>query len=145
MSSMIETAVALLDGRLADAERLAFDALAKLHPDSADAANTAAQIGIAWSWSGRDDDLLNGLDGFATDQPVAAHVRRALGDRCACSAGERDPRFDRFAADDFESLPWDQFRLAALAVAGAAAAGLARRAIGGGARGDPRALPRAAA
>ena len=30
--SMIETAVALLDGRLADAERLAFDALATLHP-----------------------------------------------------------------------------------------------------------------
>ena len=38
--------------------------------------------------------------------------------------GERDPRFDRFAADDFESLPWDQFRLAALAMAGTAAAGL---------------------
>ena len=58
--------------------------------------------------------------------------------------GERDPRFDRFAADDFESLPWDQFRLAALACAGTAAAALARRAVGGGARGDPRALPRTA-
>ena len=38
--------------------------------------------------------------------------------------GERDPRFDRFAADDFESLPWDGYRLGALAMAGAAAAGL---------------------
>ena len=33
-------------------------------------------------------------------------------------------RFDRLAADDFESLPWDQFRLAALARAGTAAAEL---------------------
>ena len=31
---MIETAVALLDGRLADAERLALDALANAHPGS---------------------------------------------------------------------------------------------------------------
>ena len=38
--------------------------------------------------------------------------------------GERDPRFDRFAADDFESLPWDWTRLVALALAGQAAAGL---------------------
>ena len=45
--STMETAVALLDGRLADAERLAFDALSKVHPDSAHAAYTAAQIGIA--------------------------------------------------------------------------------------------------
>ena len=37
---MIETAVALLDGRLADAERLAFDALSTLHPDSANAATS---------------------------------------------------------------------------------------------------------
>ena len=49
--SMMETAVALLDGRLADAERLAFDGLSKLHADSANAASTAAQISMAWSWT----------------------------------------------------------------------------------------------
>ncbi len=121
---MMETAVALLDGRLADAERLALDALATVHPESTHALNAVAQIVTAWGLSGRDEDLLNALDGFAAEQPVDAHVRRPLGDLGACSAGERDPRFDRFVADDFESLPWDGFRLGALAKAGAAAAGL---------------------
>ena len=38
--------------------------------------------------------------------------------------GERDPRFDRFVADDFESLPWDSVPSRRAGMAGAAAAGL---------------------
>ena len=120
----VETALSLLDGRLADAERLALDALGSLHPDSWVALNTAAQIGSAWSWLGRDDELLNGLVGFATDRRSLQTFVDLWEIAIRARHGERDPRFDRFADDDFESLPRDQFRLAALAGAGAAAAGL---------------------
>ena len=64
------------------------------------------------------------MEGFATD----SRSQRTLIELSAIVArarrGERDPRFDRFAADDFESLPWNQFRLCALATAGSIAAAL---------------------
>ncbi len=122
--SVMETAVALLDGRPADAERLAFDTLATLHPESMLAMNALAQIVAAWGLSGRDEDLLNALDGFATDSRDLRTFVELWAISTRARRGERDPRFDRFAADDFESLPWDGYRLGALATAGAAAAGL---------------------
>ena len=102
--------------------------MSKLHPDSAHAWNTAAQIGIVLSWSGRDDDLLNGLVGFGADQKH--RTLRTFVELWEISVrarlGERDSRFDRFAAEEFESLPWDWFRLAALGVRGRGGGGLAR-------------------
>ena len=80
--SMIETTVALLDGRLADAERLAFDTLANVHPESNYATVSAVQVAAVWTWSGRDEDLLNALDGFATDR----RSQRALVELSAISA-----------------------------------------------------------
>jgi hypothetical protein len=122
--STVETAVALLDGRLADAQRLALDGLSKLHPGSENAASTAAQFSMAWSWTGRDDDLLNGLDRYASDRRGLRTFVELWGIAVRARRRERDPRFDEFATGDFESLPWDQFRFAALASAGTAAAAL---------------------
>jgi tetratricopeptide (TPR) repeat protein len=122
--ALIETAVALFDGRLADAERRALEALSNLAPGSNLAGSAVAQLGIAWSWSGRDDDLLNGLDAFAARSRSLRTLVELFAISVRARRGEHDPRFDRFAADDFESLPWDQYRLGTLAMAGAAAVGL---------------------
>ena len=119
--------------------------LATLHPESLHATNTLAQIALTWGWSDRDDDLLDALDGFATDNRSQRTLIELSGIVARARRGERDPRFDRFAADDFESLPWNQLRLCALATAGSIAAAPARPGGGGGARGDPRVLPRTAA
>ncbi len=122
--AVIETSVALLDGRFADAERLAFALLATLDPESSQASMSGTQIAAAWDWSGRDEDLLNALDGFAADRRSQRTLIELAGIAARARRGERDPRWDRFAADEFESLPWDWFRHASLARASTAAAAL---------------------
>jgi class 3 adenylate cyclase len=119
---MMETAEAMLDGRFADAEQLALDVLPLLDPDSSDAASTLAQIAGIWYLTGRDDELLEALDAFATDaapQRVLVELVRAS---ARARSGERDAVFDAYRADHFESLPWSQLRLGALAQSATVAA-----------------------
>ncbi len=122
--AVIETSVALLDGRFGDAERLAFELLATLDPESSHASMSGTQIAAAWDWSGRDQDLLNALDSFAADRRSQRTLIELAGIAARARRGERDPGWDRFAADDFESLPWDWFRHASLARASTVAAAL---------------------
>ena len=63
----LECSVALLDGRFADAERIALEALASLDPASGAWLNATAQLAAAWYWCGRDEELIAGLAAFPDD------------------------------------------------------------------------------
>ncbi|HEX5615568.1 MAG TPA: AAA family ATPase [Acidimicrobiia bacterium] len=101
---------ALLDGRLADSERLAGELLANVAPDAGFFSSATAQFAAGWYWMGRDDELLAATDLFSADQPgmraalnaVRASTLARRGDTAASLAF-----YEPLAADGFADLPHD--------------------------------------
>jgi class 3 adenylate cyclase len=124
---MFAGALALLDGRFADTERIAIDALGRLDPVSGAWLNANAQLAAVWYWSGRDDELIGALASF----PVEAEPQRYLLDLVRISTlarrGERDPQLDELAAGGFASMPRNFHRPGSMCHAGSAVAWLSDR------------------
>jgi hypothetical protein len=127
--AMFGGALALLDGRFVDVERIALDALGSLDPMSGAWLNATAQISAVWYWCGRDDELIGALADF----PVEAAPQRYLLDLVRTSTrarrGERDEQFDQLAADGFAAMPRNFHRPGSMCHAGSAAAWLGDRAL----------------
>ena len=124
---MLVSAAALLDGRFADAERIALEVLGTADPASTSWSNASAQIAAAWYWSGRDAELLGALEAFAAEQPPVRFLVDLVRVSTLARRGERDPAFDVLTADDFAALPHNWPRPGSLCHAGSAAAWLGDR------------------
>jgi class 3 adenylate cyclase len=122
--AIFENLQALLDGRFIDAEQRAFDVLGKVDTQSTDYQQATAQIAAAWYLTGRDDDLINALETFPTQQAPQRVLIDMIRISIRARRGERDPAFDTFAADGFTSLPENASRPGTLSQAGVAAAWL---------------------
>jgi class 3 adenylate cyclase len=123
--SVFDSTRSLLDARWADAERRATEKLAEIDPASSNFWQCVSQIAAVNYYTGRDDDeLLRAIGTIPPDQkPQRALIELV---QCAVNArrGQRDPLFDRFAANGFADLPLSAVRLGALSNAGMAAAWL---------------------
>jgi hypothetical protein len=124
---VLDNALALLDGRFADAERLALEALATVDPASGTFLNFTAQLAAIWYWSGRDDELITALSAFPSEAPPQKYVLDCVRISTRARRGERDEQLADLAADGFASLPKNFHRTGSLCHAGSAAAWLGDR------------------
>jgi hypothetical protein len=124
---VIDGALALLDGRFADAERLALEGLGTVDPASGTHLNFTAQLAAILYWSGRDDELLAALEAFPTDAAPQKYVLDCVRISTRARRGERDEQLAELAAAGFSSLPKGFHRPGSLCHAGSAAAWLGDR------------------
>jgi hypothetical protein len=125
--TMLDGCLALLDGNFVDAERSALELLAVVDPASGTWTGATAQLAASWYWSGRDEELLNALAAFPSDNAPARYQIDAVHASTLARRGERDDLLDALVANGLSALPRDERRPGSLCHVGSAVAWLADR------------------
>ena len=122
---------AIIDGRLDEAEQLAFDATTRQIGDHPEAfACLGVNLIDIRLYQGRSGELLDLVASAAEDNPHIPAYRAVLA-LCASEAGEHDvagAAYDHFATDGFRTIPLDTNRLLTLGVLAHTAVSLGREA-----------------
>jgi tetratricopeptide (TPR) repeat protein len=118
---IMDAAIALIDGRFDDSDRLAIETMSTVDAASGNFVNATAQLAAGLYWRGRDEELLSAIEAFPVEQWPQRYLLDFVGVSLRARRGERDPKLSELAADNFACLPVGFHRSGCLAHAGSAA------------------------